>query len=579
MSSALNEIVVPSKKSQISLADATFGLTFHQDTVVQPDIVSLCSYGNGVFSIQINNARLSKEVGIQMLLALNAAKQFDELKVLLIRGGEPDFLHGNRQQNNGALEQGLHTAITTFPYPVIAVVQGNAIGTGFMLASLCDFMICNEQAIYSFTNGLAGLFPSAGEDRLLHERFGPVHAYDFMYLSTEATGKELKEKGWSFPILPQEQIEPFAQKLALTLAKKPQKSLRLLKQHLVSRIHGFVSELPVVEPFSLTDQNQFVATGNNDSFASFINIRVETLEQNVLFINIKPVVKNYSVNDCLTHLTDIFDRAKKSARYKSIIIKSVNFELLPAFKKQVSPKTVSGFYNLILKSEIPVIAVLESNSTGFAWLLGLFCDCCVYNGTSSYSAIDPMQDQQLAKVAAMMFEHRFGYSACMEILLSGKEYTGLELQQQIKTLQVAGDGQAMQAAQKIATFWAKLPSSVLIDWKQYTAKTIQDKINGLPEPNETSGTQITDNQENDIMQVSLGPEKDKGLSKEPEEDFKPINDSAVPVLLNTNVISASAYEEGVLVIKMQDREAKNMFSHDLTQGIIEVFEHIKQTPA
>lgn len=532
-------------KLNITLTDAASALSLQADTLLETDFVSLYEYGNGVFSIQINNATLSKDVAKQIVQALNTVKQSGLLKVLLIRGGYSDFLHGNRQQNNDAVEEGLYHAISAFPYPVIAIMQGNAGGAGFIFGSLCDFMICSEQSSYCFSDPQSGLFPSAIEDKLLKERFGIAQAHDFMYLSAIATGSALKDKGWNVSILPNDQIEAYIQKLELALIKKPQKSLRLLKQHLSRHILDIVNELTVVDPFSFTIDVQPVLEDNN--IPSFTNIKLETYDHHVLVVHLRPVAKDYQINDFLTDLTVIFEWLKQSFRHKSIVIKSDQPDLLKVSGHQFSQKTILDFSNLILNAKIPVVAVLDSNSYGVAWLLSLLCDCCVYNKAASYATADILQNPELTKVAALIFDFRFGNAVAREILLSGKQYSGFELQQRIRTLQVTGKKQALPAALKIAASWANLPASILVSWKQHNAISILGKINNIPE------------------------------MQEAEEGFKPIADASGQVFLNSKVISAKADTDGILVVKMEDREAKNMFSDALTQGIIEVFEHIKQT--
>ena len=543
------ETIDTAGKSRITLAEVACGLFTPGNAVPPPALVSLAEYGNGVYAIQINIATLSKEVTRQLLRALDTVKQFESVKVLLIRGGKADFLHGDRQQFNEAIEQKLYQAIGTFPYPVIAVMQGNAGGAGFLLGALCDFMIGSEQATYFYTHPSAGLYPTAVEDRLWKERFGIARAYDFMYFSTQATGSELKEKGWSFSILPQDQIEPYVQKLALTLVKKPQKSLRLLKQHLARHILNRVSELTVVDPVSLANDRQPASAEGDCAVPSFKNIELKTHKQQVLVIHISPVEDSYSTDDCLTDLTTIFEWVEQSFRHPSMVIKSDYPAFLQESEEQFSIKTISDFSKLLLKSKIPVVAVLDATSTGFAWLLGQFCDGCVYHRAAYYSTAGIIQNSRLAQVAAMIFAYRFGHSTAKEILLSGTKYSGFDLQQRIKTLPVVEEGQTLPAALTIATSWATWPASVVTSWKQYNAIRIQEKMNDLP------------------------------VVAESDEAFEPVTEASTQVSLRSTVVSATADPEGILVVKMEDREAKNMFSEALTHGIIEVFEHIKQTPA
>lgn len=70
---------------------------------------------------------------------------------------------------------------------------------------------------------------------------------------------------------------------------------------------------------------------------------------------------------------------------------------------------------------------------------------------------------------------------------------------------------------------------------------------------------------------------------EQAEKFKPhlaiTHDSPHMISLSSKVISASVYPEGILMVKMADKQAKNMFSDDFIEGMNEVFAHIEQTPA
>src|SRR5206468_4407366 len=95
---------------------------------------------------------------------------------------------------------------------------------GFLAAALCDFMICNEDASYQYADAT----PSVAA--LLSERFGDARAHDF--LLGFSTGRQLRAKGWTCPIVPAADVEAHAQELASSLASKSENALRLLKQHL-----------------------------------------------------------------------------------------------------------------------------------------------------------------------------------------------------------------------------------------------------------------------------------------------------------------------------------------------------------
>ena len=123
------------------------------------------------------------------------------------------------------VQQDLYAALVSFPYPVIAVLAGDAIGAGFLLATLCDFMVLNKEASYGYTDEQNGVYPTVAETVLFGERFGEVLAQDFLYVSKTATGKQLIERGWTCPIVPAGEVEAVAEELASELAEKSQMAL------------------------------------------------------------------------------------------------------------------------------------------------------------------------------------------------------------------------------------------------------------------------------------------------------------------------------------------------------------------
>lgn len=538
------EIFLAAEKPSIKLVNTNI------NKIQKISAIRFFNYSNGVYCIQINEVSLSDEVSSLFIQALSIIERSSTVKVLLIRGGTDNFLQGDRQQYNHAVETKLYESISRFPYPTIAIMQGNAGGAGFLLGALCDFMICNEQATYFYTNIQSGLYPTAPEYKLLKERFGITRTYDFLYFSTTAVGKELKEKGWNSIILSEQQIEPYVKRLTTALIEKPRTSLRLLKQHLARHIVALASKLIVVPPSSLTTDKPIVVKKKRDQVPSHKNITISTHDQDTLVIHISPVEDSYTIHECLKDLKTIFIKVNSTSHYKSIIIRSGYLEKTKTNEKQFDLESFLSLSNLILTSKIPVIAVLEAGSKGYLWLLSLVCDGCIYNSSANYTTFGITKSHALSNLSAMLFTHRFGRVLSKEMLFPGLSYTGAQLQQLVSALPVIGKEQVWSEALKIAEFWAKLPTSVLSAWKRDNAQPIQEEIDRL--------TGIT-------------------LSN---EAFEPL-DSLVPIAsvpLNSKVINASVDADGILLVKMQDYDHKNMFSEDLTQGIVELFGHITKSP-
>ena len=108
---------------------------------------------------------------------------------------------------------------------------------------------------------------------------------------------------------------------------------------------------------------------------------------------------------------------------------------------------------------------------------------------------------------------------------------------------VAEQDQVLPAALKVAESWAKLPRAVLAAWKKHTATTLQEKIRSLPAAAEWE-------------------QKDEASEPPPEPQVA----APTPIALHSKVVTATAHPDGIVVVKMEDREAKNMFSDALVGG-------------
>ncbi len=160
---------------------------------------------DGIFSLRLldeaGGNRLSAALIGEICQALQALRSTSSLKVLLLEGTASRFAHGDRDEYNEAVRQGLYQSIAEFPAPIIAAMRGDATGAGFLLGTLCDFMVCSESARYEYGGVQSGWWASEAEERVFTRRFGAARALQLLHAGSPSTGLALREKGWTCPIV------------------------------------------------------------------------------------------------------------------------------------------------------------------------------------------------------------------------------------------------------------------------------------------------------------------------------------------------------------------------------------------
>ena len=191
---------------------------------------------------------------IELLTRLQTDKHY---KTYILKGMPDVFCAGASKEALMSIFEGglevkdlaLSELLINLPVPVIAAMEGAALGGGFVVALCSDIVIMNEKKMYgtNFTN--MGFSPGMGCTRLLQALVGDFVANEMMYRGRLMKGREYKGRSLINYILPGEQIMDKALDIALDIVEKPYQTLSVLKYSLSMAKKQRLTEARVHEDF------------------------------------------------------------------------------------------------------------------------------------------------------------------------------------------------------------------------------------------------------------------------------------------------------------------------------------------
>jgi naphthoate synthase len=123
----------------------------------------------------------------------------------------------------------LHRLIREIPKPVIAMVDGYAVGGGHVLHVLCDLTIASTRAIFGQIGPKFGSFDAGFGAIYLARIVGEKKAREIWYLCRQYTAQEALEMGLVNKVVPPEELEEEVMRWARELLKRSPTALRFLK--------------------------------------------------------------------------------------------------------------------------------------------------------------------------------------------------------------------------------------------------------------------------------------------------------------------------------------------------------------
>lgn len=188
---------------------------------------------------------------------LRAIRSNCEYKVIILKGLPDVFCAGASKDALLSLFGGevnvkdleLSELLLQVPVPVIAAMEGAALGGGFVVALCCDIVVMNERRMYgvNFTN--MGFSPGMGCTGLIQSLVGEFVANEMMFRGRLFKGKTFKGRSLINYILPEEKVMKKAVDIALDIDEKPKGTVEVLKYSLSSRKKQALIDARVREDF------------------------------------------------------------------------------------------------------------------------------------------------------------------------------------------------------------------------------------------------------------------------------------------------------------------------------------------
>ena len=183
----------------------------------------------------------------------------NEVRALIITGaGEKSFVAGADIAEMSSLTKAESEAfgkkgndvfrkIETLAIPVIAAVNGFALGGGNEIAMSCDIRICSDNALFGQPEVGLGITPGFGGTQRLARLVGAGIAKQLVYTARNIKADEAYRIGLVNSVYTQEELMPAAKKLAATIAKNAPIAVRNCKKAINDGLNTDIDNAIVIE--------------------------------------------------------------------------------------------------------------------------------------------------------------------------------------------------------------------------------------------------------------------------------------------------------------------------------------------
>ena len=247
-----------------------------------PQTLKLTEPAPGVAMVAFNRPEvanaLSTEMGEELLLAWTELARRDDLRCVVLTGEGRHFQAGaDLKERNGMTDEAwaaqhrvfeaMVRAQLSLPVPVIAAVNGAAMGGGCEMTLACDFAYASETARFGLPEVGLGIMPGLGGTQLLRRCAGERRAIELLTTGRPFTAAQALEYGVVNGVIAPEALMETVLGVAAEIAARAPLSVRALKR--VVR-EGVSLDLAAAMEMELSAYNRLFKTADRrEGVASF----------------------------------------------------------------------------------------------------------------------------------------------------------------------------------------------------------------------------------------------------------------------------------------------------------------------
>ena len=236
--------------------------------------------------ITINRPKALNALNSEVLKELDACLDgvnLETTRALILTGsGEKSFVAGAdigemstltkaEGEAFGKIGNDVFRKLETFPIPVIAAVNGFALGGGCEISMSCDIRICSDNALFGQPEVGLGITPGFGGTQRLARIIVVGKAKEMIYAATNIKADEALRIGLVNAVYPLEELMPAAKKLAGKIAKNAPIAVRACKKAINEGLDVDMDKAIVIEEKLFG--NCFESEDQKEGMAAFLEKR------------------------------------------------------------------------------------------------------------------------------------------------------------------------------------------------------------------------------------------------------------------------------------------------------------------